>query len=214
MELVANHDPVIHRRVTDGHRNATYTSANIRNELLKVMGSIVRNQICADVKKAALCSILADETKDCSKCEQMAIVLRFVDVETGTIFEHFLTYVEVVSLDAQGLSTYILDTRRHFGLDPTCIVSQGYDGASVMSGKCSGVQQRIRPGGSKFCLVRPYYTVIIYSTYIYRKCSPSIQIWTAFHACNCVYPIVFRLFIVNLQMDVIQINSQLNGNKL
>ena len=74
----------------------------------------------------------------------MAIVLRYVDVESSTIFERFLTYVEVVSLDAQGLSTYILDTLKHFGLDSTCIVSQGYDGASVMSGKCSGVQQRIK----------------------------------------------------------------------
>ena len=65
----------------------------------------------------------------------MAIVL---------IFERFLTYVEVVSLDAQGLSTYILDTLRHFGLDVACIVSQGYDGASMMSGRCNGVQQRIK----------------------------------------------------------------------
>ena len=30
------------------------------------------------------------------------------------------------------------------GLDPACIVSQGYDGASVMSGRCSGVQQRLK----------------------------------------------------------------------
>ena len=74
----------------------------------------------------------------------MAIVLRYVDIETGSILERFLTYVEVVSLDALGLSMYILDTLKHFGLDPACIVSQGYDGASVMSGKCSGVQQCIK----------------------------------------------------------------------
>jgi len=33
---------------------------------------------------------------------------------------------------------------RDNGLDLTGIVSQGYNGASVMSGQCSGVQQRIR----------------------------------------------------------------------
>ena len=51
-----------------------------------------------------------------------------------------------MSLDAQGLSTYILDTLKHFGLDSTCIVSQGYDGASVIKrdGKCPRVQQRIK----------------------------------------------------------------------
>ena len=144
LELIANHDPIIRCRLTDGPRNATYTSADIQNEILNIMASLVQKQICADVKKAGLYSILADETKDCSKREQMAIVLRYVDIETGSILERFLTYVEVVSLDAQGLSTYILDTLKHFGLDSTCIVSQGYDGASVMSGKCSGVQQRIK----------------------------------------------------------------------
>ena len=58
----------------------------------------------------------------------MAIVLRYVDVETGSIFERFLTYVQAVSLDAQSLSSHILDTLKFFGLDQTCIVSQGYDG--------------------------------------------------------------------------------------
>ena len=29
-------------------------------------------------------------------------------------------------------------------MDPLCIVSQSYDGASVMSGKCTGVQTRVR----------------------------------------------------------------------
>ena len=48
--------------------------------------------------------------------------------------------MEVVSLDAKGLSSHILDSLRHFGLDPKGIVFQGYDGASVMSGRCSGVQ--------------------------------------------------------------------------
>ena len=71
-------------------------------------------------------------------------MLRYVDVETGATFECFLTYVEVVSYDAQGLSMYILHTLKHPGLDITYIVFQGYDSASAMSGKCSGVQQCIK----------------------------------------------------------------------
>ena len=109
------------------------------------MGSMVRKKVCAGVKESGLYSILVDQTKDCSKQEQMAIVLRYVDVKTSAVLERFLTYIEVVSLDAQCLSQYILDTLNHFVLDPTCIVSQGYDGASVMSGKLTGVQQRIKP---------------------------------------------------------------------
>ena len=96
------------------------------------------------IKNAGVYSILADETKDCSKREQLAIVLRYVDTESATVFERFLTYIEATSLNAESLSKYILDTLKEHGLDPQNIISQGYDGASVMSGCCSGVQQRIK----------------------------------------------------------------------
>ena len=55
-----------------------------------------------------------------------------------------MTYVEATSLDAESLTSYLLKTLHDLKLDSTKIVSQGYDGASVMSGRCSGVQQRIR----------------------------------------------------------------------
>ena len=144
LKLVANHDLIVNCRLTDGPKNAAYTSPEIQNILLNVMGNMVRKQICSAVQNAAVYSILADETKDCSKREQMAIVLRYVDIESATIFERFLTYVEAKSLNAESLSTYILEALKEHGLDPKCIVSQGYDGASVMSGRCAGVQQRIK----------------------------------------------------------------------
>ena len=40
--------------------------------------------------------------------------------------------------------TSLIYTLKKNGLDPTAIVSQAYDGASVISGKCSGVQQLIK----------------------------------------------------------------------
>ena len=85
---------------------------------------------------------MADETKDLSKQEQLSIVVRYV--ESTTIKERFLTYFPADNLNAESLSKYILDTLKKYDLDPQMIVSQGYDGASVMSGNCSGVQQRIR----------------------------------------------------------------------
>lgn len=53
------------------------------------------------------------------------------------MFMHYL-------FDAENLSIYILDTLKKYGLDPKMIVSQEYDGASVMSGTNSGVQKRIK----------------------------------------------------------------------
>ena len=60
------------------------------------------------------------------------------------IVEHFLTFVLASNLTADQLTKYILDTLAHFNLDVHNIVSQGYDGASVMRGCCTGVQKHIR----------------------------------------------------------------------
>ena len=100
---------------------------------------------CARIHKEQLYvpALLADETKDVSKQEQLAIVLRYVD-DAAAIHEKFLTYKLATDLTAESLATYLLNTLSEYQLDPANIVSQGYDGASVMSGRCSGVQQRVR----------------------------------------------------------------------
>ena len=100
--------------------------------ILTILGDMIRNEVCDEVKEVKLFSILVDETKDLSKQEQMSIVVRYV------------TYVQAARLTADSLTTYILEILERFALDPQWIVSQGYDGASVMSGRCSGVQQRFR----------------------------------------------------------------------
>ena len=144
LTLVANHDPIVREKLSDGPRNATYESPEIQNTLLNVMGGAVRDKICKAVREATAFSLLADETKDVSKVEQLAIILRYVDINTASVYERFLTYVPAESLTAQGLSSYILETLRKYELEPKCIVSQGYDGASVMSGCLTGVQTQIK----------------------------------------------------------------------
>ena len=85
-------------------------------------------------------------TSHLSKQEQLSIVLRYVDHsgEIPSVVERFLTFVVASNLTAEHLSKYILDTLSLFNLDTNKIVSQGYDGASVMSGCSIGVQQRIK----------------------------------------------------------------------
>ena len=62
----------------------------------------------------------------------------------GEIHEHFLTYIEPKCLDASSLSSYIKDLIMKFDLDGLKIVSQGYDAANVTSGRCAGVQVKVR----------------------------------------------------------------------
>lgn len=144
VKLLAIYDPIIKDRLACGPQNAQYTSHIIQNQLLHILAQNVRNRICHQVKSAGVFSIMADETKDASKQEQMSFVVRYVDMSKGEIHEHFLGYIEAKSLDAASLASYIKDLLNRFDLDSMKIVSQGYDGASVMSGRCAGVQAIIR----------------------------------------------------------------------
>ena len=62
----------------------------------------------------------------------------------GSVQEHFLTFIQAESLDASSLSSYIKQLVSTYDFDTNKMVSQGYDGASVMSGHCTGVQTRVR----------------------------------------------------------------------
>ena len=75
--------------------------------------------------------------------KQLSIVERYVDVESANVYEHFLASLKQL-FNAESLCTYILNTLDTFKLDPAGIVSLGYHGALVMSGHCSGVQQRMK----------------------------------------------------------------------
>ncbi len=52
--------------------------------------------------------------------------------------------MEAKALDATSLLSYTSDLLLQFNLDPRYLVSHGYDGASVMSGRCAGVQAKVR----------------------------------------------------------------------
>ena len=95
-----------------------------------------------DVKQSVYFSVLVDETKAVSKKEQLSFVLRFF--ARGDIHECFVDFKPATGLDAESLSDEILKTLQQYGLDVrSCLVGQGYDGASVMTGTNRGVQQRV-----------------------------------------------------------------------
>lgn len=116
IEILAAHDSVVQKRLQNGPRNAVYISPEIENSFLHIMGEIVKEKICTEVKNVGVYSTLANETKDGSKTEQMAIVVKYVDVE-ATIHKGLLIFVEVSSLDAESLMEYIMDTLKRYHVD-------------------------------------------------------------------------------------------------
>lgn len=145
LSFVAKHDPVIADRVKNGPKNEKYTSAAIQNEMIDTLASMVREEIADNVKSCHYFSVQADEAKDVSKTEQLALVIRYFDESSKVIQECFISFTTMVLMDAAFITDIILKSLEKLGLDyKSSLVGLGFDGASVMSGVISGVQKRIR----------------------------------------------------------------------
>ena len=142
LTFIGNHDQIVRKRIKEGPQNSKYTSPEIQNEPLGVMGDMVLQTISNEVQKAGIYSLLADETKDISRKEQLSIVLRYV--YNGSVYDRFVGYTFAEQLDAESLYKYICNVIQSCNLFPENCACQCYDGASVMSGRCSGVQARFK----------------------------------------------------------------------
>ncbi|KAK0131538.1 Zinc finger MYM-type protein 1 [Merluccius polli] len=80
-------------------------------------------------------SVIADETKDLKKSEQLSLVLRYY--YNGAVHESFIDFQRASDIIIQCLERYGLDYKSN-------LEGQVYDGAVVMSGRCNGVARRIK----------------------------------------------------------------------
>ncbi len=122
-----------------------YTSHEIQNEMIELQASQVTNKILHKVSKAKWYSLMADESADISKTEQVALILRYlVDTPKGVrVREDFLRFVATGSTTGEALTQLILEKLKQWNLALGWMVGQGYDGAGNMKGEYSGVQARI-----------------------------------------------------------------------
>ena len=89
LEMIAKHDPVVQKKMK-GKQNAKYTSSVIQNEILECLANMVREEIIQEVKESEVFSVIADETKDLKKKEQLSLVLRYY--YNGAVQESFLDF--------------------------------------------------------------------------------------------------------------------------
>jgi len=61
LDLVSRHD-ALKKRLSQGPRNAKYTSKSTQNEILECLAEMVREEIIKEVKESEHFSILPDET--------------------------------------------------------------------------------------------------------------------------------------------------------
>ncbi|CAG9771417.1 unnamed protein product [Ceutorhynchus assimilis] len=113
------------------------TSKDIQNDLLECMLSVCQANIKKEIASSNFVSVMSDETSDISNIFQMVIVYRYT-LPNGTPVERFWTFIKPNDHDAVALAGCIEES-----LNPDQLISQSYDGASVMSGAHGGANVRI-----------------------------------------------------------------------
>ncbi|GKC84320.1 zinc finger MYM-type protein 1-like protein [Tanacetum coccineum] len=139
LKLLAYYNDDLAKLVLDNAPyNSKYTSGKVQKEILGIIANQVRKRIRSEVGDSYFC-VMVDESRDESKKEQMAIVLRFVDTN-GVIRERFLDLVHVTDTSAITLKTNLWKKLLQYEFDTSKIRGQGYDGASNMRGEWNGLQ--------------------------------------------------------------------------
>ena len=74
--LADSGDQILAGHLQSAAANAKYTSAQIQNEMIPLIGSSIQKVICDSVRQASVFSVLMDETTDVSHREQVAVFVR------------------------------------------------------------------------------------------------------------------------------------------
>ncbi|CAL1672073.1 unnamed protein product [Lasius platythorax] len=74
---IAKNVPSLKRRIEEGPKNAKYTHHTIQNSILHIFADLTLAAISNKVKEAKYFALIADESKDISKTEQLSVVVRY-----------------------------------------------------------------------------------------------------------------------------------------
>ena len=129
-------DEILRKHFRTAPKHATYISPLSQNQIIDAISNVMQRKIVSEVQNAQFFTLLADETTDFSKQEQLSVCLRYV-TKTFTIKERFLGFAIAPDLTGKGLAKQLIRILVDAGIDKAYIkkymVGQGYDGASAMS---------------------------------------------------------------------------------
>ena len=93
-------DSVLQEHSGSAKANATYQSAAIENELITTAANLARDKVVARIKEARFWIIIADETMNRQKREQLAVVIRYASrssTESWHIYEDPISILDLIS---------------------------------------------------------------------------------------------------------------------
>ncbi|XP_065662351.1 uncharacterized protein LOC136084908 [Hydra vulgaris] len=149
---IARYDHIL-RQVLDMPKGSTrYLSATIQNEIIESLGTKLETHLQEQIRASPFFAIIMDTTQDISKVDQLSTVVRYavitrskngqpIDIEVKQVFLGFYAAIKHGAVDLiNQVATLFIDKN----IDLQKCVGQGYNGASVMSGVCNGVQKHIK----------------------------------------------------------------------
>ena len=110
------------------HRNATYRSKIIQNELIQIINDQILDGIIAEVKKAKFYAAAADETTDRGLQTQLTTTLQYVD-KHGDVKEDFIGYTNITGdTTGENIADVLVEKLEASDLNLSHIRAQAYDG--------------------------------------------------------------------------------------
>ena len=132
-ELLFHFQPELKENALRLPKNATYVSDDIQIEAISVLADLVQLQIANEFKNAIFFTIMVDGTADKYGQEMQGLVDRYYSEKEKSIVEKALA-IWPSGRSANEIFEFIKNSVEIYGLTFDRLVSQAYDGASVMSG--------------------------------------------------------------------------------
>lgn len=147
LETISKFDPFLMEHLkkhgNQGKGNPSYLSANICNEVIRLMGETVLQRIIKEIKENKYFSVIIDSTPDVAHVDELAIVIRYVN-SGGDPVERFMTFLPDVGHKATDMFSALSPKLSEWRIEIKNCRGQSYDNAYNMAGEYKGLHALIK----------------------------------------------------------------------
>lgn len=92
LHVIAKFDPTVDKKLASNPSNAKYTYHDFQYEIFAVMAEMIRMKIIDEVRDAECFAVLVDESKDTSKKQQIFVIVRDLQPDSGELHQEFFAF--------------------------------------------------------------------------------------------------------------------------
>ena len=116
LQFHAKNNEILRTHLSTCSPKSKYMSPMVQNELIRLCGKIITDDLINDCNKAGVFGFMADKATDAATVEQMAMCVRFVDATTSEIREEFLGFSATDSITGEALANAFMDNLTKLGI--------------------------------------------------------------------------------------------------